>query len=88
MYVPEWDAWKAFQNRSDFFDGYSPDTLLGAMMTCNGCKSINPKEPDVDEGILENRQAGQRKEIKVMHVGACRLDREKKSAHELPKSVR
>ena len=30
----------AFQNRSDFFDGYSPDTLLGAMMTCNGCKSI------------------------------------------------
>ena len=20
---------KAFQNRSDFFDGYSPDTLLG-----------------------------------------------------------
>ena len=27
---------KAFQNRSDFFDGYSPDTLLGAMMTCNG----------------------------------------------------
>ena len=44
---------KAFQNRSDFFDGYSPDTLLGAMMTCNGCKSTNPKEPDVDEGILE-----------------------------------
>ena len=37
---------KAFQNRSDFFDGYSPDTLLGAMMTCNGCKSANPKEPD------------------------------------------
>ena len=44
---------KAFQNRSDFFDGYSPDTLLGAMMTCNGCKSTNPKEPDVDEGIAK-----------------------------------
>ena len=53
---------KAFQNRGDFFDGYSPDTLLGAMMTCNGCKSVNPKEPDVDEGILEkNRQVGQRR---------------------------
>ena len=47
---------KAFQNRSDFFDGYSPDTLLGAMMTCNGCKSANPKEPDVDDVILENNE--------------------------------
>ena len=55
---------KAFQNRSDFFDGYSPDTLLGAMMTCNGCKSINPK---------------------VMHVGACRLDREKKECPRIAK---
>lgn len=47
---------KAFQNRSDFFEGYSPDTLLGAMMTCNGCKSANPKEPDVDDVILENNE--------------------------------
>ena len=79
---------KAFQNRSDFFDGYSPDTLLGAMMTCNGCKSVNPKEPDVDEGILEKIDRLVSEEIKVMHVGAVVWTGRKKSAHELPKSVR
>lgn len=76
---------KAFQNRSDFFDGYSPDTLLGAMMTCNGCKSANPKEPDVDEGILEKIDRLVSEEIKVMHVGACRLDREKKECPRIAK---
>ena len=76
---------KAFQNRSDFFDGYSPDTLLGAMMTCNGCKSVNPKEPDVDEGILEKMDRLVSEEIKVVHVGACRLDREKKECPRIAK---
>ena len=51
----------------------SKDTLLGAMMTCNGCKSANPKEPDVDEGILEKIDRLVSEELKVMHVGACRL---------------
>lgn len=34
---------KAFQNRSDFFEGYSPDTLLGAMMTVMDAKVQIPK---------------------------------------------
>ena len=79
---------EAFQNRSDFFEGYSPDTLLGAMMTCNGCKSVNPKEPDVDEEILEKIDRLVSEEIKVVHVGAVVWTGRKKSAHELPKSVR
>lgn len=33
-------------------------------------------------GILEKIDRLVSEEIKVMHVGACRLDREKKSAHE------
>lgn len=42
-------------------------------MTCNGCKSANPKELDVDDGILEKIDRLVSKELKVMHVGACRL---------------
>ncbi len=69
---------KAFQNRSDFFEGYSSDTVLAAMMTCNGCKAENPSEPDEDEGILEKIDRLVSEDIKVMHVGVCRLNREKK----------
>ncbi|MFR5151281.1 MAG: hypothetical protein ACLTER_18680 [Ruminococcus sp.] len=36
------------------------------------------KEPDVDEGILEKIDRLVSEEIKVMHVGACRLDRGRK----------
>ena len=34
---------KAFQNRSDFFEGYSPDTLLGAMRPVMDAKVQIPK---------------------------------------------
>ena len=44
---------KAFMEREAFFKEYSQDTCLAAMMTCNGCKSMNPAEPDDDKGILE-----------------------------------
>ena len=79
---------KAFQNRSDFFEGYSPDTLLGAMMTCNGCKSANPKEPDVDEGILEKIDRLVSEELKVMYVGGCRLYGKKNECSRIPVSVK
>ena len=75
----------AFQNRTDFFQDYPEDTCLAAMMTCNGCKSANPKEPDVDEGILEKIDRLVSEEIKVMHVGACRLDREKSECPRIAK---
>lgn len=42
-------------------------------MTCNGCKSANPKELNVDDGILEKIDRLVSEELKVMHVGACRL---------------
>ena len=69
---------KAFQNRSDFFEGYSLDTFLGAMMTCNGCKSMNPAEPDEDKGILEKIDRLVSEQIHIIHVGVCRIDDEKK----------
>ena len=43
----------AFRERRDFFSGYPEDTILAAVMTCNGCKDTNAKEPAEDEGILE-----------------------------------
>ena len=76
---------KAFQNRSDFFKEYSSDTFLDAMMTCNGCKSANPKEPDEDEGILEKIDRLVSEEIRVMHVGACRLDGRKMECPRITK---
>ena len=42
-------------------------------MTCNGCKSANPKEPDVDEGILEKIERLKKEQVSVVHVGICRL---------------
>ena len=35
----------AFRERRDFFSGYPEDTILAAVMTCNGCKDTNAKEP-------------------------------------------
>ena len=34
-------------------------------MTCNGCKSANPKEPDEDDGILEKIDRLVSEELKV-----------------------
>ena len=46
---------------------------------------VNPKEPDVDEEILEKIDRLVSEEIKVVHVGACRLDREKKECPRIAK---
>ena len=64
---------KAFMEREAFFKEYSQDTCLAAMMTCNGCKSMNPAEPDDDKGILEKIDRLVSEDIKVMHVGVCCL---------------
>ena len=58
---------KAFMEREAFFKEYSQDTCLAAMMTCNGCKSMNPAEPDDDKGILEKIDRLVSEDIKVMH---------------------
>ena len=47
----------AFRERRDFFSGYPEDTILAAVMTCNGCKETNAKEPAEDEGFWK-RQIG------------------------------
>ena len=52
---------KAFMEREAFFKEYSQDTCLAAMMTCNGCKSMEK----IDRLVSED--------IKVMHVGVCCL---------------
>ena len=64
---------KAFMEREAFFKEYSQDTCLAAMMTCNGCKSMNPAEPDDDKGIMEKIDRLVSEDIKVMHVGVCCL---------------
>mgnify|MGYP005923418829 FL=1 len=68
----------AFQNRTDFFKDYSEDTYLAALMSCNGCKETNPKEPFEDEGILEKIDRLVSEQIHIIHVGVCRIDDEKK----------
>ena len=68
----------AFRERRDFFSGYSEDTILAAVMTCNGCKDTNAKEPAEDEGILEKADRLVSEKISVIHVGVCRLNEEKK----------
>ena len=54
------------------------DTILAAVMTCNGCKETNEKEPAEDEGILEKADRLVSEKISVIHVGVCRLNEEKK----------
>ena len=54
------------------------DTILAAVMTCNGCKETNAKEPAEDEGILEKADRLVSEKISVIHVGVCRLNEEKK----------
>ena len=61
----------AFRERRDFFSGYPEDTILAAVMTCNGCKETNAKEPAEDEGILEKADRLVSEKISVIHVGVC-----------------
>lgn len=57
-------------------------------MTCNGCKSANPKELDVDDGILEKIDRLVSEELKVMYVGGCRLYGKKNECSRIPVSVK
>ena len=72
----------AFQNRTDFFQDYPEDTYLAALMTCNGCKNVNPTEPAEDKGILEKIDKLVNEKINIIHVGVCRLSDGK---HECPR---
>lgn len=63
----------AFHRKSDFFQDYPEDTYLAAMMSCNGCKSMNAAEPGEDRGILEKIDRLVKEEISTVHVGVCRL---------------
>ena len=72
----------AFQNRTAFFKDYPEDTVLAAMMTCNGCRSMTETEPQDDNGILEKIDRLVHEEITTVHVGVCRLTR---SGNECPR---
>lgn len=63
----------AFNHRKDFFQSYPEDTELAAMMTCNGCFKDQPLEPGEDPGILEKLERLKKEEISIIHVGVCRL---------------
>lgn len=65
----------AFNNRTAFFAGYPQDTVLAAMMTCNGCRSMTETEPEDDRGILEKIDRLVSENIETVHVGVCRLNR-------------
>jgi len=69
---------EGFYGTGGLFKEYSQDTCLAAMMTCNGCKSMNPAEPDEDKGILEKIDRLVSEDIKVMHVGCMSSDRRQK----------
>ena len=72
----------AFQNRTAFFKDYPEDTVLAAMMTCNGCRSITETEPQDDKGIQEKIDRLVHEGIQTIHVGVCRLN---KSGNECPR---
>ena len=63
----------AFSERSDFFQNYGEDVCLAAMMTCNGCRSMNATEPKEDAGMLEKADRLVSEGITTIHVGVCRL---------------
>ena len=75
----------AFYDRKNFFADYPEDARLTALFTCNGCEEERPQPPKEDKGILEKIDRLVSEEIKVVHVGACRLDREKKECPRIAK---
>ena len=76
MCVPGQDVCLHFGKEEILFN--LEDTILAAVMTCNGCKETNAKEPAEDEGILEKADRLVSEKISVIHVGVCRLNEEKK----------
>lgn len=65
----------AFYRRSDFFQAYGEDTMLGAFMTCNGCESDGIPDPQEDPGMLEKIERLTQEGIDTIHVGVCRIQR-------------
>lgn len=66
---------KAYNERTDFFSGYGPDTQLAALMTCNGCEAHQPLRPREDKGIQEKISRLKKEEVSAVHVGVCRMTR-------------
>lgn len=75
----------SFWQRKDFFAKYAEDTILAAMLTCNGCKGDNPSEPEEDKGILEKLDRLVSEDIEIVHVGVCRLMDDKKECPRMTK---
>ena len=67
---------KAYNERTDFFAGYGPDTQLAAAMTCNGCEAEQPLHPREDKGIQEKISRLKKEAVSAVHVGACRVTRD------------
>ena len=63
----------AFNNRTDFFQSYEADTILSAVMTCNGCSSDTTTSPRETSGLVEKIDRLCREGISVIHVGVCRI---------------
>lgn len=79
---------KAFHGKTDFFQDYSADTQLAAFMTCNGCSKERPQEPGEDPGILEKVDRLVKEEITAMHMGVCRMTKEKKECGRITEICR
>lgn len=75
----------AFFKKTDFFSGYKQDVVLGAFMTCNGCKETQPLEPEEDPGMLEKLERLTQEHVMVIHVGVCRMTKEKKECERISK---
>lgn len=76
---------KAFNKKTDFFQAYPRDTELAVFMTCNGCKKEQPLEPEEDPGILEKLDRLQQEKIDTIHVGVCRLQKNKEECKRITK---
>ena len=73
----------AFNHRTDYFQDYPEDTELAVLMTCNGCKEERPEQPRQDKGILEKLDRIQGEGVTIIHVGVCRLLKNKKECERI-----
>ena len=78
----------AFHDRTDFFKDYPKDVRLGAFMTCNGCASECAKEPEEDAGMLEKADRLVQEGIRKVHVGVCRLKKDKSECERISRICR
>lgn len=78
----------AFHRRTDFFQEYPQDTELAVLMTCNGCRAERPAEPEQDEGMIEKVDRIVEENVKIVHVGVCRLLKNKEECERITKICR